>query len=325
MINIFHDVEKLKKELWYLNRFTIPKLQENIENLSGFDITDISNSILTLKQDVSTLEKSLSDQDLTISKLSTNIVDIQKSVEGIIDNYSKMLNSHNGLVNYVNDMSTKQTELSNQILVINENISQLSNSITNITLLTDQNASEISSLKTDVNSSVNTLNNKLISLENNNTTTLNEIETLKAEINSIKSQLGNVSSGSSLDFDVLYDMRSEDPLINRGVTAGAVGGTTFNIDLLPYRYLRLFGYVNSYECQDFIKITDRNRTDFTMMSVSTNMKSLNFLKYAIPITLDKIQFSNYGCYTYSTQSFAFSYAYGKTNENYYVYRIEGIK
>ena len=209
-------------------------------------------------------------------------------------NYSNLLNSHNGLAFHVDDLEAEHEQFVNDISSLNENNTLLSNSLTNVSSISNQNS--------------------------------NEIETIKQDIQLIKSQLENLSGGSGLDYDVLYDMRSDDAAINHGVTSGAVGGTTLMIDLTPYRYLRVFGYVNSYECQDFIKLTDRNRTDFTMMSIATNMKTLNFLKYVIPATMDRIQFSNFATYTYNSAKLSFgSYELGKTNENFYAYRIEGIK
>ena len=393
------EFEKLKKEMWYLNKVVIPKLKQNIEDLPSLDLSDIQNSLTNLEKSLTTLQSNIDKNNQSISNNTTNISQIQKDIDDIISNYSNLMAAHNGLAIHVNGLENEHNEFSNKISSIEANISQITNSISTISSISNQNVSDISTLKTDVSeiktsnsnitSSIENLNTRITTLENNdisftddidvlsynysnllnshnglafhvddleaeheqfvndisslneNNTLLsnsltnvssisnqnsNEIETIKQDIQLIKSQLENLSGGSGLDYDVLYDMRSDDAAINHGVTSGAVGGTTLMIDLTPYRYLRVFGYVNSYECQDFIKLTDRNRTDFTMMSIATNMKTLNFLKYAIPATMDRIQFSNFATYTYNSAKLSFgSYELGKTNENFYAYRIEGIK
>ena len=72
MINLFHDVEKLKKEMWYLNKVVIPKLKQNIEDLPSLDLSDIQNSLTNLEKSLTTLQSNIDKNNQSISNNTTN-------------------------------------------------------------------------------------------------------------------------------------------------------------------------------------------------------------------------------------------------------------
>ena len=53
MLDIFGEVERLKKEVWYLKTKTIPALQDMIEAGGGQNLTEIETALSQLQTTVS--------------------------------------------------------------------------------------------------------------------------------------------------------------------------------------------------------------------------------------------------------------------------------
>lgn len=131
-------------------------------------------------------------------------------------------------------------------------------------------------------------------------------------------------TGSLSNYDVIYDRDSEDPAINLGYPDGMQIGMSINLDLTKYTYIRVYLNLSTCDAQIFVKLTNRLRTDFTVIAFSSTMSTCYVTKVLVPPSQDKIVTSTYAAYTWQNDG-TINRTIGNLNSSYYIYRIEGYK
>lgn len=146
------------------------------------------------------------------------------------------------------------------------------------------------------------------------------VDELEDAVNEIE---GKLNIGEKID--VLYDMRSTDPNINRSWTSGMVCGKVIRTDYNKYTSLRIYAYINGCEVQKVIKIANRYKSDFSIYAINSSFDQICYLRFTFPVANAAFQVGQYAIYTFDLVTNTFSTLKGSINNNVYVYRIEAIK
>lgn len=126
---------------------------------------------------------------------------------------------------------------------------------------------------------------------------------------------------------VIYDMDSEDENVNRGFTSGMKGGDYLQMDFSQYKKIRIYARLYTSDCVKEIPVKNRKAAQTAMVVTGSNpiiISSLNIL-FTIEPLLNRLQVGAYGKYTFSSAEGTFTLESGASNDNFYVYRIEGIR
>lgn len=126
---------------------------------------------------------------------------------------------------------------------------------------------------------------------------------------------------------VIYNMDSEDENVNRGFTSGMKGTNYIQLDFSQYKSIRIYARVYSSNCVQEIPVKNRKLTDITFFGAGSNPIILSILKvlFTIEPSLNRLQIGAYAKYTFSSATGTFTLESGASNDNFYVYRIEGIR
>lgn len=146
------------------------------------------------------------------------------------------------------------------------------------------------------------------------------IEALETAVEEIE---GSLNVGEKID--VLYDMRSDDPDINRTWTSGMVCGKVIRTDYNQYTSLRIYASINGCEVQKVIKIANRKKSDFSVYAINSGFTQICYLRFTFPVANAAFQVGQYAIYTFDLVNNTFSTLKGSINNDVYVYRIEAIK
>ncbi|MCM1324884.1 MAG: hypothetical protein NC218_12285 [Acetobacter sp.] len=161
----------------------------------------------------------------------------------------------------------------------------------------------------------------LTSSVKNNTSKLAKIET---QLSSISQQLNSLTENFGERFEVLYDMDSSDPNINRGMTSGMVGGDSFEFTKDAYKRLRIFAVIYNNDAVSTVYLDRRKYTDLTLMSSSILLNKLYYLKVTVTVDGNKLVINQAGAYDFNTSTNTLAFTREKGSEKYYVYRVEGF-
>ena len=353
--DLFDDLEKLKKEVWYLIKKVIPKIEETIENSALGDISNIKNQLSQcleeidgIKTDISTLTNSTNNVTLKVSELESSFSNLSNtlnslsstisSLSEITDNHSQQLDSINS---EVSSLKSSYENISPQIDLLNSIVNKHSENILSLTTTVGQ----AKSLATEAKSATENFSTNLTIVSNsvaNNTSKINELESFCSSINnsisSINSSVSALSDSlSSLETDVnnlktenctvIYDMSSEDSSINLGFTTGMTGTKYISHDFSQYHTIRIYARLYASNCVQEIPVKNRKVAQSAMIVTGSNpiiISSLNIL-FTIEPLLNRLQVGAYGKYTFSSATGTFILESGSSNTNFYVYRVEGIK
>lgn len=124
--------------------------------------------------------------------------------------------------------------------------------------------------------------------------------------------------------DVIYDMRSEDETINHGFTSGIVGGKYLTFDFSPYKKVRVFVTMMNCDCQREIVLQNRNKYDFSFHAQSSSPQMMLYTRAQIPAALNRIALAAYSVWKFNSET-GLTLEYDSSSEDFYIYRIEGIK
>lgn len=145
-----------------------------------------------------------------------------------------------------------------------------------------------------------------------------------SQLSSINQQLSDLISNFGERFEVLYDMDSTDPAVNRGMTTGMVGGNSFEFTKGAYKRLRIFASIYNNDAVGTTYLTTRKHSDLTLMASSILLNKLYYLKVTVVLEGNKLAVNQAGTYDYNTSSNTLTYTRDKGNVNYYIYRVEGF-
>ena len=160
---------------------------------------------------------------------------------------------------------------------------------------------------------------------------VNSIKSNTAKLGQIENQLTLMSQQISQlvenfgeRFEVLYDMDSTDPAINRGMTTGMVGGNSFEFTKGAYKRLRIYAVIYNNDAVATAYLTTRKYSDLTLMSSSILLNKLYYLKVTVTVDGNKFVVNQAGMYDFNTSTNTLSYTREKGSAQYYVYRVEGF-
>lgn len=126
--------------------------------------------------------------------------------------------------------------------------------------------------------------------------------------------------------ELIYDMDSTDASINHGFTTGMTGTKYINHDFSQYHTIRIYARLYTSNCVQEIPVKNRKVAQSAMIVTGSNpiiISSLNIL-FTIEPLLNRLQVGAYGKYTFSSATGTFTLDSGSSDDNFYVYRIEGI-
>ena len=83
MLDIFGEVERLKKEVWYLKTKTIPALQDMIEAGGGQNLTEIETALSQLQTTVSGLSNTVESIDTTLGENTSDISSLTQQLSSV--------------------------------------------------------------------------------------------------------------------------------------------------------------------------------------------------------------------------------------------------
>lgn len=202
---------------------------------------------------------------------------------------------------------------------------------TQINNSTGGNISELVTRLTAVEGRASTLEDQVSTLQGTVSTNSSSISTFSTSLSGLDTRVttlessGGSGSSTGETIDVIFDMRSEDPAINRGFTSGATGGKTFRLNFNIYTSIRVFATLNDFDTQQVIKVAERKKTDTSLFAINTNFSEIYYLKYIFPPAATVFQVGKYGIYTYDTaNNNELTITSGSVNTNFFIYRIEGI-
>ena len=276
-------------------------LQEEMDVLQE-DIVEIKADIEQLQSsgggggDTTAIEQQLAKHESDISSLNTSVGELEQTLSEI--------------ENEVDTISTEQTAIKLQVNTNSASITSLQES--------DSNQNEDISSLNDTTSSLST---SIANVEAVATTNSQTLASLQAEIDAMKSKLDNVKSQRVV---VLYDKNSTDASVNLGYTAGVTGYLNLMMDLTPYSRLRVFCSLYASDVQKEIDLVNRQRTDISFVASHTNAKNFYLFKVNIPTNKARLSTMAYSIWTWDATNSVLSVEQGKSNDNIFVYRIEGI-
>lgn len=310
MINVKGDIELLKKDVWYLKNKAIPQLKEDMASIGGGSVdTTINSRVEALENTVKTLQ----------TDLNTLSVEVDENNEGIVD-----ISSHVAeLGEKVEEIKTNVDNFSAEITALKETDELLSTSINEI----NDKIQTLQSTDAGIEQNVNYLGFEIANLIEKDNSIDSQISNLQTQIDELKTQIeemGTAGGGGEV-VDVIYDMRSEDPNVNLGFTAGMVGSKYITPDLTPYKKLRIFADLKGAEAMAEMDLINRENTNTSLIAIGTTAKILYYLRTFVLSTLARFQVSAYGVWTYSSSTSTLAVEYGSTREDIFVFRIEGIR
>lgn len=297
-----YDIEDLKKEVWFLKNSVIPDIENQISGLGGegieeikFEILNITNSLNSIQNYLDTLNSKVSTNESKISEVENEISSIPQSLTEINSELSSLKEDGNIYASQIDSVSACYDRLDNSLSSTQTEVTQISHSLS-------QTSSSLSSLTQSVDEKITALENKISELE------------------------GKVGSSSGEETTLLFYAYSNDDNINLGYTSGIKGGTTLNIDLTPYRALRIYSLVGNYDCQKVIMLNNRKKNDITLHTSNPSLNLFNYQKITIPTaTPNQIYFGSWCRFNWNDSTNSVTYTSGTFQSSTYCYRLEGIK
>lgn len=332
--NIFDDLEKLKKEVWYLIKKVIPKLEELIGGSSAEEITQIKQQLNSQVEQIETLQSQMEATTSLANAANT-------TAQGLSSTVSNLQSGLSSAQEELDDISSNITTISQVVDGNSGSIIQLSNSLASIDAKATQALSAANDLNDDVvavsnqaaasATKINTMEDDIEALNTLNSSQTQTLTTLSQNVETISSSIqqleDEIANAKLEDCDVIYDMSSTDADVNRGFTSGMVGANFFAFDFSPYHTIRIYARLFSSNCIQEVRVHNRKLADITLFAAGPNPIILCVLKvlFAMEPALNRIQVGSYAKYTYSASTGTFTSATGASDSTFFIYRIEGIK
>lgn len=301
MQTIILSIEKLKKEIWAINKKKIPALQEQISCAGGVDTSEIYAL--------------LEEHQFKLNNLSSSLTSLE----------TKIQTNTNGITSLNNKVSENEGEISS----IREEISQLQTSLSSLNSSLNELSLEVKSNATSITQNYNQISSckdKLNTLEEDlsqTTQTSNDALALAQEVKNQVEGLGNGGSSSASQSVLIFDMRDSDENINLGYTSGLHKGDKLTLTLSEYRFLKVYAtFSGSYESQIIIDLANKKGYYFTLPMWRGNY--LEFIRIRIPTNLKTFIFDSYVQISFESSPPSFTIADADTKASFVIYRMEGI-
>lgn len=338
------NLEKIKKEIWVINKKKIPELQAQVNLISGDDASE-------LVQNLNRQQEALDMLSTRLANLSTkqtedeNKIEVAEgkivNLEGSIGDLSLAIDDINAdlstLSSIVEGQGSQITSNSQDITSLQNQINSLSVSITNNTNLLSNLSERIDNLENDNSNnkqSISELNTKFETLQSQQTTTDATANEALALAQSLEQEMGNISTGdgstgagsslSGAQIDVLYECTNSDESINLGYKTGLRYMQEAEIDYSCYRYIRvyiIFGGSNEFQ----IEINVQNKRGLVYpVCTWTGTKYISALRLRLPVNKDKIYIDNVCRFILDGETVPAYEVTDSIKNSFYIYRIDGI-
>ena len=202
--NLFEELENLKKEVWYLIKKTIPKLEELINGSSSKELEEIKNQLQNALLDIENLKSQLNSIDGKIDTTNENVSTLQNNFQTLSNTINNLSQSLTTLQQTVSTNSSNISNLTNSVNTNSSDIDSLNNSVSemalnmqNLSNSVSSNTSKLNNLETTVSSnsskiqqnetSISTLQSKITTIENVNNEQETKISSLQSSVSSIES------------------------------------------------------------------------------------------------------------------------------------------
>lgn len=218
----FEKVEKLEKELWFLIKFTLPKLKEDILSQAGGstkEIEKIQESISALQsgldslssqaeqfnKDISGFRESISSLQTTVENNSASIQNAQTDIFGIRGDISNLSASVESNQTDISSLQTKVDGCEKDITALNAGLDAAKLDITNSASQIDANAKAIEKNAEDISSlstAAKETSAQVTQIGDDLTSAKQAIEGAQADISGLKTSVtknaADISSNSTL-------------------------------------------------------------------------------------------------------------------------------
>ncbi len=194
MINNTHEIEKLKREVWYLKTIYLPALNKKIELLSGDSgaFKELSSKVdeLTLKLNDLQSQASLNADD--IAEVSQCLANLSTSVEEILASDELTEQALNNLSSEIAKIKTSISALESAKTTLTVEVSTLKNKVA-------ANETSISAINNDITSH----GNRLTELEENDLTNDQTVAALATDLNTAKTDISSLKTAkTSMQTDI---------------------------------------------------------------------------------------------------------------------------
>ena len=358
MGNLTQNIEKLKKEVWYLTKYKIPSLESQISSLGGVDLDELNTALASQKASLKALDEKLTEQEGKITNIESTQTTQANSLTEISATLSQtnasltelqtLIDGHTTSISTINTtLSSHQTSIDNNassITSLQSQINTLSDKIDTNTEAIEELQADLTAVNTDITSiktkneeqdtSINTLSTKVTSLEENQETALTNSASALEIAQNVQSQLENLSgTGSSsspanLTGTVLYDMRGTELLVHRNFKNGIKKGTPLKVpDFANYNSFKIFMQIAStYEAQFWIDINStisQTNNRFTYVTF-VGQTSMYFIRIRFPRVLNVIAIEQITRLDISSTSYGVDVSPSE-QDSIFIYRIEAFK
>ena len=351
---LFDDLEKLKKEVWYLIKKVIPKLEEMISQGSSADlekiknqldqqlskIAEIESQIDSLNQkteentgSIETINSSMQTVSSQISDISSNLNDLENQITSTNQNLSSLSESVELVQNTLDSHSTSINQLGEIANGHTASIIDLISDVSDVNIKATEAKNIASSLETTVTNISNTVTghtSQITNLQSSYESLNNSISTLSSSVNEMSSSITSleteIEKAKKENCVVIYDMNSTDSAVNFGYTTGMFGTDYINYDFSPYHTLRIYARLYTSNCVQEVPVYNRKYTDVTLTAAASSPMIFCFLKVLLSTEplLNKLQIGTYGRYSFISANNSLTFDSGINSTAFYVYRIEGI-
>ncbi len=258
--DLYNELENLKKEVWYLIKKTIPKIEELITGGNKEEVENIKLQLQTALQEIDILKNQLSQATSNIENVTTSITVIENNLQSLSET--------------VNTISANIANISLSVETNSNSISLIENKVGNLETITNENSSSISSLS----NSISYLSDSISALQT-------EIESAKKE------KMEVIYDMSSEDPEVNWGYTT-------GATGNCYFIMDFSKyhTLRVFARLYIGGAITEIKVADR-KVADVTMTAASAMPTSIYYLKLML---ALGPNYNKLQISGYGKYDFST-------------------------
>ncbi len=258
------------------------------------NLTSCQNAISTINPKVTTLES-------TVATHGTKLKTAESTLNTLSTNLTEVTNALNDTISLVGDLSEAmqgvRTTVSSHVNTLSTHDSQISaltTKVTNLETLFNEHQQSFTTWKNSVDSAIANLQNS-----------------------------GGQGGGTTLD--LIYDNTSTDAAINRGFTAGLVGGNSFDFDFSSYKKVHVYAGLNKNDAYTVINLEKRRYAEGNLMAVSVGANRIMNMKVNITPAKNRFVVNQLAWFEANLTTGAISFTRDKGNVAYFVYRIEGEK
>lgn len=235
MEDIRLNIEKLKKEIWIINKRKLPALQDQITALSGVDIGELNEIIVShamtlsnLSKQIDTLSKKQTSQEEEIKALKSSTTSLSQETSAINNSITQInatLTSISSTLDlHTTKLATIQTTLQNHSQSISKNEGDIKTNQANISSINTTLASHsltLDNLQTQINTLTSQISQHTTDIENltNSLSSISSrVQTLEEDMAGVKTRVGNLETQVEEQDSSLTSINSSITQINTTLT-----------------------------------------------------------------------------------------------------------